>query len=62
MFIEMVFIAKRYIVPERSGVLSAHLAEVQSMLPYVISSKHFKYSNCLPAYLYDMQMLEVTHP
>ena len=59
MFIE---IAEKYIVSERSGAWSAHLAEVQSILPYVISSKHFKYSNCLPAYVYDMQMLEVTHP
>ena len=32
------------------------------MLPNIISSKHFKYSNCSPAYLYYMQMLEVTHP
>ena len=62
MFIEMMYIAERYIVGERLGAWSAHLAEVQSMLPYVISSKHFKYSNCLPAYVYDMQMLEVTHP
>ena len=39
-----------------------HLAKVQNMIPYIVSSGHIDYAICLPIYLTEMRALPETHP
>ena len=62
MYINMVNILKGYVRAERAGIWDEHLAAVQRMLPYTISSGHIRYASCLPIYLHDMAALPAKHP
>jgi hypothetical protein len=62
MYIDMGSIAKRYIHAERSGDWLKHLAEVEKMLPYLVSAGHHNYMSCIPIYLKDMKSLNEIAP
>ena len=58
----MVGIMKRYVWAERSGNWTAHLNEIENMLPYIVSAGHRNYMSCLPIYLNDMRALPEKAP
>ena len=62
MYMDMVMILKRFIHAERAGLLEEHLAEIEKMLPYLVSAGHYKYVSCLPHYLQAMGNLSTVAP
>ena len=62
MYIEMIFISKRYVYVERAGMWQNHLEETSNMLLNLMSAGLTRYMSCLPLYLKEMSELNEKHP
>ncbi|RXM98728.1 hypothetical protein EOD39_12716 [Acipenser ruthenus] len=58
----MIMILKWYIHAERAGLWEEQPAEVEKMLPYLVTARHYKHVSCTPRYLAAMRELSSVAP